>query len=184
MCHQHGAAMARQRIYQQQRSGSILLLRKGLSAKSTYCRPVSSTPQPYIPLSSTTQPREAQSKTPQLKLRNHMDRDVVGRWDNISTPSWKLTGRDETIISNPINKQTDESSYFSVESKLDFATVPEPLPKFGPAEEVIIALVHVSVNVFPAFVCRPTRNLQSKNRGRLKCIILISHVVSSAALAW
>jgi hypothetical protein len=45
-------------------------------------------------------------------------------------------------------KRQDEPLFFSAENKLDFGTVPPQLPQLEPLEELLIARVHVSVNVF------------------------------------
>lgn len=45
-------------------------------------------------------------------------------------------------------KRQDEPFLFSAGNKLDFGSVPENLPRLGPLEEMFIARVHVSVNVF------------------------------------
>jgi hypothetical protein len=45
-------------------------------------------------------------------------------------------------------KRQDEPFLFSAENKLDFGSVPENLPRLEPLEEMLIARVHVSVNVF------------------------------------
>jgi hypothetical protein len=45
-------------------------------------------------------------------------------------------------------KRQDEPFFFSAGNKLDFGSVPEHLPRLEPLEEMFIARVHVSVNVF------------------------------------
>jgi len=45
-------------------------------------------------------------------------------------------------------KRPDEPFFFSAANHLDFGEVPHYLPKLEPAEEMVIARVHVSVNVF------------------------------------
>jgi hypothetical protein len=44
-------------------------------------------------------------------------------------------------------KRQDEPFFFSAGNKLDFGSVPEHLPRLEPLEEMLIARVHVSVNV-------------------------------------
>jgi hypothetical protein len=45
-------------------------------------------------------------------------------------------------------KRQDEPFFFSAENKLDFGAVPPELPPLEPLEELFIARVHVSVNIF------------------------------------
>ena len=45
-------------------------------------------------------------------------------------------------------KRQDEPFLLSAENKLDFGAVPPELPQLEPLEELFIARVHVSVNVF------------------------------------
>ena len=45
-------------------------------------------------------------------------------------------------------KRIDEPFFYSAENHLDFGVVPQHLPALEPAEEMLIARVHVSVNVF------------------------------------
>jgi hypothetical protein len=45
-------------------------------------------------------------------------------------------------------KRQDEPIFFSAENKLDFGAVPPELPPLEPLEELFIARVHVSVNIF------------------------------------
>ena len=45
-------------------------------------------------------------------------------------------------------KRPDEPFFYSEENHLDFGDVPDFLPALHPAEEMVIARVHVSVNVF------------------------------------
>jgi len=47
------------------------------------------------------------------------------------------------------NVQMSLSSRYSKENHLDFGDVPDFLPALHPAEEMVIARVHVSVNFFP-----------------------------------
>jgi ATP-dependent DNA helicase PIF1 len=46
-------------------------------------------------------------------------------------------------------KRLDEPFFYSEENHLDFGDVPDFLPALHPAEEMVIARVHVSVNFFP-----------------------------------
>ena len=48
-------------------------------------------------------------------------------------------------------KRQDEPFFFSAENKLDFGPVPPQLPRLEPLEELFIARVHVSVNVFTVY---------------------------------
>jgi hypothetical protein len=45
-------------------------------------------------------------------------------------------------------KRQDEPLYFSATNHLDFGSVPAELPQLEPLEEMFIARVHVSVNIF------------------------------------
>ncbi len=45
-------------------------------------------------------------------------------------------------------KRIDEPFYYSADNHLDFGDVPDNLPSLCPAEEMVIAKVHVAINVF------------------------------------
>ena len=49
-------------------------------------------------------------------------------------------------------KRPDEPFFYSRENHLDFGDVPDFLPALHPAEEMVIARVHVSINVFSVSV--------------------------------
>ncbi len=58
-------------------------------------------------------------------------------------------------------KRSDEPFFYSSENHLDFGDVPNYLPVLEPAEEMLIARVHVAVNVFTV------RGQQYKYRGHV-----------------
>lgn len=56
-------------------------------------------------------------------------------------------------------KRQDEPFFYSAANHLDFGSVPPELPQLEPLEELFIARVHVSVNVFTVCDAFPAREL-------------------------